>query len=323
MFNFNPQGNKDNDKNNNQNNNINDMLSFLGGSSLGGGTQKKKFGFFEDDFSKKNSNKDNSKFQSNDLQKNYFFKSFNYQEDKNLKYRQSMEDIGVMLPDFIPEKKISLFGIFDGHGGNDVVKYIKNRLPEIIKTNILNNNNNDSIENNLISSFNKIDEELKFYDSEYTGSTATILLIQENIIYCANVGDSTAFIIYDNFIKKISTEHKCTNPKEEERIILKGGKITKNRVMGQLVLSRSLGDLYCKKYGVSNIPDISINKLDKNVKYIIVASDGIWDVVKDNELLQLSKNKKNAEGFCKDLVKLSIDKDTKDNVSCIVISVDS
>ena len=246
MFNFNPQGNKDNDKNNNQNNNINDMLSFLGGSSLGGGTQKKKFGFFEDDFSKKNSNKDNSKFQSNDSKKNYFFKSFNYQEDKNLKYRQSMEDIGVMLPDFIPEKKMSLFGIFDGHGGNDVVKYIKNRLPEIIKTNILNNYNNDSIENNLISSFNKIDEELKFYDSEYTGSTATILLIQENIIYCANVGDSTAFIIYDNFIKKISTDHKCTNPKEEERIILKGGKITKNRVMGQLVLSRSLGDYIVK-----------------------------------------------------------------------------
>ena len=322
MFNFNPQGNKDNDKNNNQNNNINDMLSFLGGSSLGGGAQKKKFGFFEDDFSKKNSNNDNSKFQTNDSQKNYFFKSFNYQEDKNLKYRQSMEDIGVMLPDFIPEKKISLFGIFDGHGGNDVVKYIKNRLPEIIKTNILNNYNNDSIENNLISSFNKIDEELKFYDSEYTGSTATILLIQENIIYCANVGDSTAFIIYDNFIKKISNDHKCTNPKEEERIILKGGKITKNRVMGQLVLSRSLGDLYCKKFGVSNIPDISINKLDRNVKYIVVASDGIWDVVKDNELLELSGNRKNAEGLCKDLVKLSINKETKDNVSCIVISID-
>ena len=315
MFNFNPQKNKDNKKNNN--NNINDMLSFLGGSSLGG-TQKKKFTFFEDDFSKKNSYKVNSQLSSKN---NYFFKSFNYQEDKNLKYRQSMEDIGVMLPDFIPEKKLSLFGIFDGHGGNDVVKYIKNRLPEIIKTNITNNNN-DSIENSLISAFNKIDEELKFYDSEYTGSTATILLFQDNILYCANVGDSTAFIVYDNYIKKISTDHKCTNPKEEERILLKGGKITKNRVMGQLVLSRSLGDLYCKKFGVSNIPDISINKLDRNVKYIVVASDGIWDVVKDNELLELSGNRKNAEGLCKDLVKLSINKETKDNVSCIVISID-
>ena len=320
MFDFNPQGNNKNNKNNN--NNINDMLSFLGGSSLGGG-QKKKFTFFEDDFSKKKSHEDKSQSSFKNSQNNYIFRSFSYQEDKNLKYRQSMEDIGVMLPDFIPEKKFSLFGIFDGHGGNDVVKYIKNRLPEIIKANITKNDNYDSIENNLTSSFHKIDEELKFYDSEHTGSTATILLFQDNIVYCANVGDSTAFIVYDNFIKKISIDHKCTDPKEEERILLNGGKITKNRVMGQLVLSRCLGDLYCKKYGVSNIPDISVNKLEGNVKYVVVASDGVWDVVKENELLQLSKNRKNAEGFCKDLVKLAIDKDTKDNVSCIVISFDS
>ena len=320
MFDFNPTGNNKNNKNNN--NNINDMLSFLGGSSLGGG-QKKKFTFFEDDFSKKKSHEDKSQSSFQNSQNNYIFRSFSYQEDKNLKYRQSMEDIGVMLPDFIPEKKYSLFGIFDGHGGNDVVKYIKNRLPEIIKANITKNDNYDSIENNLTSSFHKIDEELKFYDSEHTGSTATILLFQDNIVYCANVGDSTAFIVYDNFIKKISIDHKCTDPKEEERILLSGGKITKNRVMGQLVLSRCLGDLYCKKYGVSNIPDISVNKLEGNVKYVVVASDGVWDVVKENELLQLSKNRKNAEGFCKDLVKLAIDKDTKDNVSCIVISFDS
>jgi protein phosphatase 1L len=320
MFDFNPTGNNKNNKNNN--NNINDMLSFLGGSSLGGG-QKKKFTFFEDDFSKKKSHEDKPQSSFQNSQNNYIFRSFSYQEDKNLKYRQSMEDIGVMLPDFIPEKKYSLFGIFDGHGGDDVVKYIKNRLPEIIKANITKNNNYDSIENNLTSSFHKIDEELKFYDSEHTGSTATILLFQDNIVYCANVGDSTAFIIYDNFIKKISIDHKCTDPKEEERILLNGGKITKNRVMGQLVLSRCLGDLYCKKYGVSNIPDISVNKLEGNVKYVVVASDGAWDVVKENELLQLSKNRKNAEGFCKDLVKLAIDKDTKDNVSCIVISFDS
>ena len=92
--------------------------------------------------------------------------------------------------------------------------------------------------------------------------------------------------------------------------------------MGQLVLSRCLGDLYCKKYGVSNLPDISVNKLEGNEKYIVVASDGVWDVVDENEIMKLCKNKKNAEGLCKDLVKLAIDKNTKDNVSCIVISLD-
>ena len=322
MFSFNPQGNNNNSGNNNNNNNINDMLSFLSGSSLGGGQNKKfTFSFDEPNPSKKESSQ--SKFQQN-TKNTYIFKSYHYHEDKNLKYRQSMEDIGVTIPDFIPDKKYSLFGIFDGHGGNDVVKYIKDRLPEIIKTNILKNNSYDnSIESKISLAFNKIDEELKFYDSEHTGSTATIVLLTENNIYCANVGDSSAYIIYDNFLKKINTDHKCSDPKEEERIIKSGGKITKNRVMGQLVLSRCLGDLYCKKYGVSNIPDISINKLEKNIKYIVIASDGVWDVVQENELINLSKNKKNAEGFCKDLVKLAIDKDTKDNVSCIVISFET
>ena len=322
MFDFNSKGNKKGG----DNNNINDMLSFLGGSSLGG-AQKKKFTFnFDDNSSKKqmsNSNTSSQPFFQNS-KNNYVFKSFSYHEDKNLKYRQSMEDIGVTLPDFIPEKKYSLFGIFDGHGGNDVVKYIKDRLPEIIKTNILNNNSYDnSMETKISLAFNKIDEELKFYDSEHTGSTATILLLNDDQIYCANVGDSSAFIIYDNYLKKINIDHKCSDPKEEERIIRSGGKITKNRVMGQLVLSRCLGDLYCKKYGVSNIPDISINKLERNIKYIVVASDGVWDVVGENDLMNLSKNRKNADGFCKDLVKLAIDKDSKDNVSCIVISFET
>ena len=265
MFNFNSKGNK----NSGDNNNINDMLSFLGGSSLGGG-QKKKFTFnFDETSSKKPTSNTNSQSSFQNSTSNYIFKSFSYHEDKNLKYRQSMEDIGVTLPDFIPDKKLSLFGIFDGHGGNDVVKYIKDRLPEIIKTNLLNNNSYDnSIETKISLAFNKIDEELKFYDSEHTGSTATILLLTEDKIYCANVGDSSAFIIYDNHLKKINTDHKCTDQKEEERILRSGGKITKNRVMGQLVLSRCLGDLYCKKYGVSNIPDISENKLEGNIKYI-------------------------------------------------------
>ena len=289
-------------------NNINDLLSFLGGSSL---VSQKKPSMNLDSM---NSKKSTSTTINN---KNTPFVSYSYQEDKNLKYRQSMEDIGVTLPNLTNDYKTSLFGIFDGHGGNDVVKYIKDRIPEIIKKNL---NDLYPIEQCFINSFNKIDEELKFYDSEYTGSTATIVLIQDNKIYCANVGDSRAYIIYDNYIKKITVDHKCSVPEEAERIIKAGGKITKNRVQGQLVLSRSLGDLYVKKYGVINLPDISTNTIDYNIKYVVIASDGIWDVVDEKTVLNMSKMKKNADDFCKDLVKLAIEKESKDNISCIVIS---
>jgi serine/threonine protein phosphatase PrpC len=289
-------------------NNINDLLSFLGGSSL---VSQKKPSMNLDSMNSKKSTSTTIK------NKNTPFSSFSYQEDKNLKYRQSMEDIGVTIPNLTNDYKTSLFGIFDGHGGNDVVKYIKDRIPEIIKKNL---NDLYPIEQCFINSFNKIDEELKFYDSEYTGSTATIVLIQDNKIYCANVGDSRAYIIYDNYIKKITFDHKCSVPEEAERIIKAGGKITKNRVQGQLVLSRSLGDLYVKKYGVINLPDISTNTIDYNIKYVIIASDGIWDVVDEKTVLNMSKMKKNADDFCKDLVKLAIEKESKDNISCIVIS---
>ena len=289
-------------------NNINDLLSFLGGSSL---VSQKKPSMNLDSMNSKKSTSTTIK------NKNTPFSSFSYQEDKNLKYRQSMEDIGVTIPNLTNDYKTSLFGIFDGHGGNDVVKYIKDRIPEIIKKNL---NDLYPIEQCFINSFNKIDEELKFYDSEYTGSTATIVLIQDNKIYCANVGDSRAYIIYDNYIKKITVDHKCSVPEEAERVIKAGGKITKNRVQGQLVLSRSLGDLYVKKYGVINLPDISTNTIDYNIKYVIIASDGIWDVVDEKTVLNMSKMKKNADDFCKDLVKLAIEKESKDNISCIVIS---
>ena len=298
-------------KNKNSGSNINDLLSFLGNSSLG--SQKKP----SINLDSMNSKKSTSSTIQN---KNTPFTSFSYQEDKNLKYRQSMEDTGVTLPNLTNDYKTSLFGIFDGHGGSDVVKYIKDRVPEIIKKNI---NDLCPIEKCFINSFNKIDEELKFYDSEYTGSTATIVLIQDNKIYCANVGDSRAYIIYNNSIKQITVDHKCSVPEEAERIIRAGGKITKNRVQGQLVLSRSLGDLYVKKYGVTNLPDISVNKIDYNIKYVVIASDGIWDVVDEKTVLNMSKSSKNAEEFCKDLVKLSIEKETKDNVSCIVISFEN
>ena len=245
------------------------------------------------------------------------FKSFSYHEDKNLKYRQSMEDIGIMIPDLTTDYKVSLFGIFDGHGGSDVVKFVKDRLPQLIKNYL---NDLCPVETAFKNAFKKVDQELKFFDSEYIGTTATLVLIKDNKIYCANVGDSKAYIIYDKTYKQISSDHKCTIEDEKTRVLAEGGKIHKNRVMGQLILTRTLGDLYVKQYGVINTPDISVNEIGNSVKYVILASDGVWDVIDLDTIVGMGKAGKNVGEFCEDIVKLSISKGTKDNVSCIVIS---
>ena len=245
------------------------------------------------------------------------FKSFSYYEDKNLKYRQSMEDIGILIPDLTTDYKVSLFGIFDGHGGTDVVKFVKNRLPQLIKIYL---NDLFPVEIAFKNAFKKVDEELKFFDSEYIGTTATLILIKDNKIYCANVGDTKAYIIYDKTYKQISNDHKCTNEDERKRITEYGGKIIKNRVMGQLILTRTLGDLYVKQFGVINTPDINVYDINETINYIIIASDGVWDVVDLDTITNMGKAGKNVGEFCKDIVKLAINKGTKDNVSCIVVS---
>ena len=90
--------------------------------------------------------------------------------------------------------------------------------------------------------------------------------------------------------------------------------------MGQLILTRTLGDLYVKQYGVINTPDISVNEIGNTIKYVILASDGVWDVVDLETLVGMGKAGKNVGEFCEDIVKLAVNKNTKDNVSCIVIS---
>ena len=245
------------------------------------------------------------------------FKSFSYHEDKNLKYRQAMEDIGIMIPDLTTDYKTSLFGIFDGHGGSDVVKFVKDRLPQLMKTYLIDL---CPVETAFKKAFKKVDEELRFFDSEYIGTTATLVLIKDNKIYCANVGDSKAYIIYDQNYKQISSDHKCTVEEEKNRVLSSGGKIHKNRVMGQLILTRTLGDLYVKQFGVINTPDISVNEINDKIKYVVLASDGVWDVIDLDTLVGMGKSGKYVGEFCEDIVKLSIQKGTKDNVSCIVIS---
>ena len=99
-----------------------------------------------------------------------------------------------------------------------------------------------------------------------------------------------------------------------------GGKISKNRVMGQLILTRTLGDLYVKQFGVINTPDITVTDIGTGIKYVVLASDGVWDVIDLDTLVSMSKAGKSVGEFCQDIVKLSISKGTKDNVSCIIIS---
>ena len=261
----------------------------------------------------------------NNMNYNKYIKEYFKCENQNSKFKKEMEDIAYANINFIENKNhsISLFAIFDGHNGKFVSEYLNENLPKILYSQI--EKNEYQIEKSINETFEEINKNLETIpNAKEIGSTATIIIIDNNILYCANVGDSQCYYITKDKIIQMTKLHNCKNKEEIERVKKNKGLVFQNRVFGSLSLTRSIGDTYFKEFGVSGIPDITKEILSENYsKFIILGSDGVWDVIKESYLNEIEKENDilNAKDFCEKIVSSSIQKGSKDNISCIVIKL--
>ena len=249
---------------------------------------------------------------------------FFYKEEKNQKFNETMEDFILIKHPFleIENHHLSLFAVFDGHGGEYVSQYLKENFSEFLKKTI-NSKYNSRFTQILKESIENID---KYFDNseeaKKCGSTGTIVVVNNRNIYCANVGDSKCYYINENEAIQITEDHNCNNKVEVDTLKNKGVAVFRGRVYGSLNLTRSFGDTEFKKDGITSTPYIKKIFSDKNdVKFLIIASDGIWDVVDNKKLFQISKELKegSSEEFCNNLVNYALENNSNDNISCIVI----
>ena len=259
------------------------------------------------------------------------FVSYSYNENPNLEHRKEMEDFHYIKALLNKKLNCSYFGLFDGHSGKEVGMYLMENLHKIISQELKNNvvENSESMKNIIKSSFEKIDKEINNQNfKNETGSTGTILLLYKDnnsktgkSLMCANVGDSKAYLINKKEIKIITKDHKCCDANEVKRIRDTGGIVFRERVFGTLMLTRSFGDKEMKKYGVLSTPDIFCHNIDENDLFVIIASDGVWDVVEEDEIFKLSQDKISSNDFSKKIIELAKERDTHDNISCIVVKL--
>lgn len=260
----------------------------------------------------------------NNNEKNIKIIDYFCKENKNSQFNDNMEDYTLIKHPFFSKGKnnLSLFAVFDGHGGAQIAEFLKNNFSEHLLKTITSDYTLRFTEilKNAIITIDKNIENLE--NSQKCGSTGTFIIVNNNNIYCANIGDSKCFYINDKEAIQLTEDHNCKNDKEVELLKSKGVMIFRQRVFGSLFLTRSFGDMEFKKEGLTAIPFITkINSDKSNVKYVIIASDGIWDVVDDKQLFTLSKELKNgtSEEFCNNLVNYAMEKGSNDNISCIII----
>ena len=192
----------------------------------------------------------------------------------------------------------------------------------------LKNNNYDIIKNFFKQTNNELYDQK--FDVHFSGSTCILVFKLGKKIICSNVGDSRAILVQRIFsfdektneittkyeIIELSHDHKPNNKEEKERIEKMGGEVDQEfenendeksnlpfRVWKKgcdypgLSLSRSLGDKIAEEIGVISEPEFIEIEINRFSKYIIMGSDGLFEYLSNNEIVETSKKYLNNDNL--------------------------
>ena len=178
----------------------------------------------------------------------------------------------------------------------------------------------------LTKIFPLIDEKIKESNYYQVGATGNVIFItkedNKKVIYSANIGDTRSILINSSKVPiRLSYDDRASDPSEYNRIISEGGIVFAGRIYGQLMLSRAFGDWELKEFGVSNIPHVKRIEVGNDECYVVIASDGVWDVVSDDDVAKICSFVQGSKEVCDNVVKMAINKGSMDNISCFVIKV--
>ncbi|XP_011029045.1 PREDICTED: probable protein phosphatase 2C 58 [Populus euphratica] len=237
------------------------------------------------------------------------------------KSNHAMEDYVVSGFKQVHEKELGLFAIFDGHLGHDVASYLQTHLFD----NILKEHDFwTDTESAIRRAYRATDAEIleNAIALGKGGSTAvTAMLINGQKLVVANVGDSRAVMCKNGVAEQLSVDHE---PSREKGMIESRGGFVSNipgdvpRVDGQLAVARAFGNKSLKIH-LSSEPDMSEQMIHNDIEFLILASDGIWKVMSNQEAVDCIKHIKDAHSAAKNLVEEALSRKSKDDISCIVV----
>ena len=222
--------------------------------------------------------------------------------------KQKNQDSFFLKKNFLSKDEHFFIGICDGHGlyGDLVSQYISETLPLYVK-----NTTKEELINAFIDTNNSLINKTKI-DCSLSGTTCTSLIITLDKIICANIGDTRAILArFENGCYNtvnLSRDHKLTESEEIKRILSEGGVIKqlynkkkkeyygperiwlKNSDIPGLSMSRSFGDNLAHTVGVNNIPDVKMFDYTGGEKFIVIASESVWQYIDSDECVRIIKD---------------------------------
>jgi len=208
-------------------------------------------------------------------------------------WRISMEDAHTHILTLAEDKDAAFFAVYDGHGGAKIASHVSKHLHKTLVRRPEYKQGN--YEEAFVKSFLECDEAMRKDETlkdEMSGSTAITALYRNNKLFVGNIGDSRCIACCSGLAEALSIDHKPGDALERDRIENAGGFVEFNRVNGNLALSRAFGDFAFKnnielpqeRQMISMKPDVVVHEVGEDLMFIVLACDGIWDVLGNQEV---------------------------------------
>ena len=197
----------------------------------------------------------------------------------------------------------------------------------------------ETVEAALTKAFHLTDEEFGemggYEHLALVGTTAVVALIGSRMIYVANCGDSRAVLCRDGHAVALTDDHKASRDDETSRVEAAGGQIlfwNGVRVMGLLAVSRAIGDHSLRPYVIAE-PEVTIVHRHVGDELLVMASDGLWDVMTNKEACTLAKKcllRARQRGSSRQsaarvaatvLTRAAVDRGSRDNVTVVIVDL--
>ncbi|XP_008806972.2 probable protein phosphatase 2C 74 [Phoenix dactylifera] len=238
--------------------------------------------------------------------------------------RSVMEDGYGAITNINGDSKQAFFGVFDGHGGRAAVDFVTEKLGNNILAALSQlKEKENQLELAIRAGYLTTDSQLLSQGVSSGACVATVLL-KGGELHVANAGDCRIVMSRKGAANVLTRDHRPGREDERVRIESSGGYVSCHngvwRVQDSLAISRAIGDISMKEWIISE-PEIKRLHLMSDCEFLIIASDGLWDKVTNQEAVDVVMRHKNSIKSCKDLVDISSSRGCRDDITVMVVDL--
>ncbi|KAM3208099.1 hypothetical protein ACQJBY_063040 [Aegilops geniculata] len=256
--------------------------------------------------------------------------------------RQYMEDTHVCIADLaknfgyptVDKEVVSFYGVFDGHGGKDAAHFVRDNLPRVI---VEDADFPLELEKVVSRSFVHIDSQFADKCSHQralsSGTTALTAMIFGRSLLVANAGDCRAVLSRCGIAMEMSMDHRPCSLSEKLRVESLGGYVDDGYLNGLLGVTRALGDWHLEGMKeasrpgggpLSAEPEIKLTTLTKDDEFLVIGSDGLWDVFSNQNAVDFARRRlqehNDVKRCCREIVEEAIRRGATDNLTAVLVS---